>query len=59
MQLAGVKPSAVTHGILIKAYGQANQMDNAFHIFKRMKENNLVPNSVTYGCLLDACVKNN
>lgn len=24
-----------------------------------MKHNNLVPNSVTYGCLLDACVKNN
>ena len=24
-----------------------------------MKENNLVPNSVTYGCLIDACVKNN
>ena len=23
-----------------------------------MKENNLVPNSVTYGCLIDACVKN-
>ena len=24
----------------------------------KMKENNLVPNSVTYGCLIDACVKN-
>jgi pentatricopeptide repeat protein len=24
-----------------------------------MKLFNLVPNSVTYGCLLDACVKNN
>jgi pentatricopeptide repeat protein len=59
MQLAGVKPSAVTHGILIKAYGQSNQIDNAFSVFKRMKESNLVPNSVTYGCLLDACVKNN
>lgn len=23
-----------------------------------MKEQNLVPNSITYGCLLDACVKN-
>lgn len=24
-----------------------------------MKEHNLIPNSVTYGCLIDACVKNN
>jgi len=24
-----------------------------------MKESNLIPNSVTYGCLIDACVKNN
>jgi len=24
-----------------------------------MRENNLIPNSVTYGCLIDACVKNN
>ena len=23
-----------------------------------MKENQLIPNSVTYGCLIDACVKN-
>ncbi len=24
-----------------------------------MKQQSLIPNSVTYGCLLDACVKNN
>lgn len=23
-----------------------------------MRQRNLIPNSVTYGCLLDACVKN-
>jgi hypothetical protein len=23
-----------------------------------MKENKLVPNDVTYGCLIDACIKN-
>lgn len=53
-----IKASSVTYGILIKAYGQANQLDNAFYTFYRMKENNLIPNSVTYGCLIDACVKN-
>ena len=34
-------------------------MENAFFVFKRMKDEHLVPNSVTYGCLIDACVKNN
>jgi pentatricopeptide repeat protein len=24
-----------------------------------MKQNGLTPNNVTYGCLIDACVKNN
>lgn len=24
-----------------------------------MKENKLIPNDVTYGCLIDACIKNN
>lgn len=38
MQLSGIKPSSVTYGILIKAYGQANQLENAFFVFKRMKE---------------------
>jgi len=23
-----------------------------------MKENKLVPNDITYGCLIDACIKN-
>ena len=48
----------MTYGILIKAYGYANQLDNAFHVFYRMKESDLIPNNVTYGCLIDACVKN-
>ena len=51
-------PSAVTYGILIKAYGQENQLENAFRIFVEMKRANLVPSAMTYGCLLQACVKN-
>jgi pentatricopeptide repeat protein len=53
------KPSAVTYGILIKAYGAANMLDESFEMFKDMLHSKLVPNAVTYGCLLDACVKNN
>ena len=58
MQLSNIEPSSVTYGILIKAYGFANQLDNAFNAFIKMKESNLQPNDVTYGCLLDACIKN-
>lgn len=53
-----VKPSAVTYGILIKAFGFSNKLERAFQIFEEMKRNSLLPNSITYGCLLDACVKN-
>ena len=53
-----VKPSAVTYGIIIKAYGQENQLENAFKIFQEMKRARLVPSAMTYGCLLQACVKN-
>jgi len=58
MAMSPVKPSAVTYGILIKSYGYANQLDNAFNAFLQMKENKLVPNDITYGCLIDACIKN-
>jgi len=54
-----LKASAVTHGILIKAFGQANMINDAFNVFNIMKGKGLVPNSVTYGCLIDACVKSN
>lgn len=53
-----LKPSAVTFGILIKAYGSANMLQESFTIFREMLQAKLVPNAVTYGCLLDACVKN-
>lgn len=56
---SSAKPSAVTYGILIKAYGAANMLDESFTMFRDMLQAKLVPNAVTYGCLLDACVKNN
>ena len=54
-----IEPSPVTYGILIKAYGQENQLDQAFEIFTEMKQRQLVASNMTYGCLLQACVKNN
>lgn len=33
MNMSEIKPSSVTYGILIKSYGYANQLDNAFNAF--------------------------
>lgn len=53
-----VEPSAVTYGILIKAYGQANCVDKAFEMFEEMRRVRMEPSTMTYGCLLQACVRN-
>lgn len=53
-----IVPSSVTFGILIKGYGSTGFLDKAFEIFDTfLKKKNIKPNDVTYGCLLDACVK--
>jgi pentatricopeptide repeat domain-containing protein 1 len=52
-----IAESSVTYGILIKAYGKANDFDNAQRIFDRMLASNMVINEMTYGCILDACAK--
>ena len=33
-------------------------LEESFEMFKDMIQAKLVPNAVTFGCLLDACVKN-
>lgn len=53
-----IVPSSVTFGILIKGYGNTGHLEKAFEIFNTfLKKKNIRPNDVTYGCLLDACVK--
>eukprot|EP01022_Parablepharisma_sp_SALTPOND_P018526 TRINITY_DN3032_c0_g1_i1.p1 TRINITY_DN3032_c0_g1~~TRINITY_DN3032_c0_g1_i1.p1 ORF type:complete len:706 (-),score=68.09 TRINITY_DN3032_c0_g1_i1:2247-4364(-) len=57
MKTLGIKPSNVTYGILIKAFGQNGMTDNALSVFDQMKKNSVEPNEVTYGCIIDACVR--
>jgi pentatricopeptide repeat domain-containing protein 1 len=52
-----IQESSVTYGILIKAYGKANDFENAQLIFEKMMKGNMIINEVTYGCILDACSK--
>lgn len=57
MRKQKVKPSIVTYGILIKAYGQNNMIERALEIYKEMQENGLQPNEITYGILIDSCIR--
>lgn len=52
---------SIQMGILIKAYGQLGDMDMAFEIFKGNQistQKPIVNNDITFGCLIDACVRN-
>jgi len=60
MLYLGVIPSPVTFGILIKVYGNNGMLEKAFNIFETcIKKRGVIPNDVTYGCLMDACIKSN
>lgn len=53
---------AIQMGILIKVYGQLGRLDEAFHVFSKCQAQNsngkYLNNDITFGCLIDACVKN-
>lgn len=62
MQRLGIAPSAVTYGTVAKAYGRAQDTDAVLKIWKDMRDaddEGLVGgrNPVTFGCILDACVR--
>lgn len=52
-----VPPSHVTLGILVKAYGQAGDLERVLSVWDEMAEQRRQANAVTYGCMIDACVK--
>merc|ERR1719428_1352047 len=52
-----VQATAVTLGILVKAYGQVGDLGRVLGIWEEMSSQREQANSVTYGCMLDACVK--
>jgi len=51
------KNKSIQVGILIKAYGQQGLLDQAFRLFEDHLSGN-DNNDITFGCLIDACVKN-
>eukprot|EP00927_Polykrikos_kofoidii_P031428 TRINITY_DN27020_c0_g1_i1.p1 TRINITY_DN27020_c0_g1~~TRINITY_DN27020_c0_g1_i1.p1 ORF type:complete len:402 (-),score=64.74 TRINITY_DN27020_c0_g1_i1:121-1326(-) len=56
MRELDIPPSHVTLGNLIKAYGQAGDVDRVLEVWGEMSEQRRHANAVTFGCLLDACV---
>mmetsp|Transcript_44469 Transcript_44469/g.127314 ORF Transcript_44469/g.127314 Transcript_44469/m.127314 type:complete len:738 (-) Transcript_44469:523-2736(-) len=57
MEELRVRPSHVTLGILVKAYGQAGDATRVVNLWDRMAEERSQANAVTCGCMIDACVK--
>ena len=54
----GIRPSSITCGIVIKAYGMKGNLDKALEMYSKMKRENIDISNVTYGCLINACIKN-
>eukprot|EP00928_Gymnodinium_smaydae_P095383 TRINITY_DN819_c0_g6_i1.p1 TRINITY_DN819_c0_g6~~TRINITY_DN819_c0_g6_i1.p1 ORF type:complete len:633 (-),score=129.09 TRINITY_DN819_c0_g6_i1:163-2061(-) len=52
-----ITPSHVTLGILVKAYGQAGDVQRVLKVWDDMVEQRSHANAVTFGCMIDACVK--
>jgi pentatricopeptide repeat protein len=53
-----IKPSSITCGIIIKAYGMKGKLTKALEVYEEMKRENIEISSITYGCLINACIKN-
>merc|ERR1719335_1759249 len=50
--------SAPTYGSMIKAYGQAHDVERMWELWYEMEKRQVNPTAVTIGCMIDALVKN-
>jgi len=50
--------TAPTYGSMIKAYGQAGNVERVWALWSEMKERGVTPTAITFGCTVDALVKN-
>merc|ERR1719428_1679314 len=50
--------SAPTYGSMIKAYGQARDVERMWELWNEMEKRQVKPTAVTIGCMIDALVKN-
>jgi len=52
------KLSAPTYGSMIKAYGQARDVERMWELWNEMEKREVQATSITLGCMVDALVKN-
>merc|ERR1719160_2282613 len=50
--------TAPTYGSMIKAYGQAGDLERMWELWNEMYKRQVKPTAVTLGCMVDALVKN-
>merc|ERR1719456_1711013 len=50
--------TAPTYGSMIKAYGQARDVERMWEMWNEMEKRQVKPTSITLGCMVDALVKN-
>merc|ERR1719375_1419002 len=50
--------TAPCYGSMIKAYGNAGDVDHVWQLWREMIDRNVMPTSITVGCTVDALVKN-
>lgn len=53
-----VKLSSPTYGSMIKAYGQAGDITRVRELWEEMREQNVKPTAITFGCMAEALVAN-
>lgn len=58
MQSFGVGVSSITFCTLIKAFGQSGKLNQCHDVWSQMLAAEIVPTVITYGCYIDACVRN-
>merc|ERR1719238_2645346 len=50
--------TAPTYGSMIKAYGQAHDVERLWELWDEMAKRDVKPTAITLGCMIDALVKN-
>merc|ERR1719502_856996 len=50
--------TAPTYGSMIKAYGQARDVERMWELWHEMEKRQVKPTAITIGCMIDALVKN-
>merc|ERR1719305_2097241 len=50
--------TAPSYGSMIKAYGQAGNVERVWALWSEMTARGVTPTAITFGCTVDALVKN-